>query len=598
MKASDLVLAPVPKRIVSRPGVCKLHNKQYIRLDADEPQLIINAARKTGVSWEITASPNAPYNEIGLIIELNKKSKIRSEGYKLTIDEENMKITASDPAGAFYGACTIAQIIRQCDKEIPCLCISDFPDFGVRGLMLDISRDKVPTMETLYSLVDQLAEWKINHFELYTEHTFRYLAHPEVWKDASPMTGEQIMDLDAYCKAQHIELVPNQNSFGHMERWLKIDRYKDMAEDPNGCQTVWGFRPPSGLSPASKQSIPFVKGLFDELLPHFTSSLFNVGCDETIDLGCGQSKEMCEKQGTGKVYLDFLLKIYKLVKSHNKTMMFWGDIIMHYPELISKLPKDIIALEWGYEAKHPFAEHGAKFRESGIPFYVCPGTSSWNSLVGRTDNAIDNINNAAKNGLKQGAIGLLNTDWGDNGHWQNISVSRLGFLAGAMASWNTKTDIRKKLANSLSLHAFHDKSMKTGEFFYQLGNLYTLFQYRLGNSSIPWTVLFRPMDRARANECIKADELDAMENKVLELEAMIADDEMKCKDAEIVHAEIAHLLNMMKLAVKVGRARIAGSPINNLSNELEQVKCDHQKVWLMRNREGGMIDSTEKIVSE
>ena len=86
-------------------------------------------------------------------------------------------------------------------------------------------------------------------------------------------------------------------------------------------------------------------------------------------------------------------------------MMFWGDIIIHHPDLIP-LPPDAIALEWGYEADHPFAEHGTQFAQSGIPFYVCPGTSSWISALGRTENAIGNIRNAAENGLKNGAIGV------------------------------------------------------------------------------------------------------------------------------------------------------------------------------------------------
>ena len=54
--------------------------------------------------------------------------------------------------------------------------------------MLDISRDKVPTMPTLFALVDRLAEWKINQLQLYIEHTFAYRGHEEVWRNADPMT--------------------------------------------------------------------------------------------------------------------------------------------------------------------------------------------------------------------------------------------------------------------------------------------------------------------------------------------------------------------------------------------------------------------------
>ena len=94
------------------------------------------------------------------------------------------------------------------------LQIDDKPDFANRGVMLDISRDKVPTMETLYKQIDILAECKINQIQLYTEHTFAYDNHKVVWQNASPMTPEQILDLDQYCRDRHIELVPNQNSFG------------------------------------------------------------------------------------------------------------------------------------------------------------------------------------------------------------------------------------------------------------------------------------------------------------------------------------------------------------------------------------------------
>ena len=79
----------------------------------------------------------------------------------------------------------------------PCR-IEDWPDFAARGVMLDISRDKVPTLATLTGLVDLLAGWKINQLQLYTEHTFAYAGHERVWRGASPMTGEQIERLDQF----------------------------------------------------------------------------------------------------------------------------------------------------------------------------------------------------------------------------------------------------------------------------------------------------------------------------------------------------------------------------------------------------------------
>ncbi|HEY7091128.1 MAG TPA: family 20 glycosylhydrolase, partial [Tepidisphaeraceae bacterium] len=338
------------------------------------------------------------------------------EQYVLEIAQSGVHIRASTPAMAFYARQTLAQLRRQYSDAIPCMRIEDWPDFRVRGVMLDISRDKVPTMPTLLALIDQLADLKINQLQLYTEHTFAYRAHETVWKDCSPMTAAEIRQLDTYCRERFIELVPNQNSFGHLERWLKHSEYRHLAECPDGFRWPWGYRMPTGfsLNPLDPRSLELVEGLFDELLPNFTSKLFNVGCDETFDLGLGRSKAQVERRGRERVYLDFLRKIYDAVKRRGRAMMFWGDIILHKPELIGELPPDMIALNWGYEAEHPFEKETSAFREAGVPFYVCPGTSSWCSFSGRTSNALANLRRAAASGLASGAAGYLITDWGDH----------------------------------------------------------------------------------------------------------------------------------------------------------------------------------------
>ena len=69
--------------------------------------------------------------------------------------------------GLNYGIVTFKQIFdlycgTQSPLQLPYIIIQDYPDFYHRGVMLDVSRDKVPTMETLYDLIDLLSKWKIN----------------------------------------------------------------------------------------------------------------------------------------------------------------------------------------------------------------------------------------------------------------------------------------------------------------------------------------------------------------------------------------------------------------------------------------------------
>ena len=295
---------------------------------------------------------------------------------------------------------TLRQLLREYGRRLPCLAIRDYPDFAKRGLMLDVSRGRVPRLETLLDLTSQLADFKINEFQLYTEHTFAYRNYEPVWRDWGALTGEEILKLDAHCRRLGIELVPNQNSFGHLRYWLAYPPLKKLAETPAPWPDQGGafLRHPATLAPNNPGTLPFLRKLYDELLPNFTSKRFNVGCDETWDLGRGQSEVLCKKIGRGRVYLDFLKKIHRETSARKRQMLFWGDIILHYPELVSELPKDCVALNWGYEANHPFEKEAAIFARSKVPFYVCPGTSTWMTLIGRHDTAFANLQSAAITG--------------------------------------------------------------------------------------------------------------------------------------------------------------------------------------------------------
>jgi N-acetyl-beta-hexosaminidase len=195
-------------------------------------------------------------------------SLTRNDEYILEITNRKISITGKTAAAVFYGKQTLLQIIEysaNSDLLLPCLNIHDYADFTRRGFMLDISRDKVPKMETLFMIIDKLSSWKINEFQLYTEHTFAYKNHSIVWKEYSPMTPEEIKQLDNYCKERFIDLVPNQNSFGHMERWLEHDEYLDLAECPDYCNTVWGPMKRSSLNPVNPRSFELLQELYAEL---------------------------------------------------------------------------------------------------------------------------------------------------------------------------------------------------------------------------------------------------------------------------------------------------------------------------------------------
>ena len=368
------------------------------------------------------------------------------ESYRLRVDRSGIRVDAATPTGVFRAASTLKQWLASRGRpaaagfQAPAVEIEDRPDFPIRGAMLDVSRNRVPRMDYLERLIDRLAAWKINHLQLYVEHTYAYADHEEVWRDASPFTAREIRELDALCRERFIELAPNQNSFGHFHRWLVHDRYRPLAEVPEGFKHPFSIDPePFSLCATDPRVPELLAGLYDELLPQFTSPRFNVGLDETFDLGRGRSAEACEERGKPAVYLEFLRQVHGMVARRGRQMLFWGDIILRYPELVDQVPEDAVALCWGYEANHPFEDQCARLAASGREFWVCPGTSSWHSFGGRLQNAVGNLALAAIAGSEAGAQGFLITDWGDHGHLQPPAIAELPLSIGAGFAWSVAT---------------------------------------------------------------------------------------------------------------------------------------------------------------
>ena len=628
MSEEKLLLVPMPRHVDELNGTFAFDSeKQIVIQDAAlfkiAQRLQHMLYKQAAISTEIVVGQIGEPGDVAAVLSVEPQAVAKKQGYFLDVKPDRVVVTGHDAAGVFYGICTLNQLIRQFGAEMPCLSIKDDPDFAARGVMLDISRCKVPKLETLKTFIGWLASLKINELQLYTEHTFAYREHKEVWVDASPITGQEILELDAYCRERFIELVPNQNSFGHMVPWLTHPKYAHLAEAPDGFDWPWGGHSdkPFSLCPTDPASLALLETLYDDLLPHFSSKKLNVGCDETFDVGVGRSKEACEEKGVHRVYLEFVRQIYQLVKKRGYTMMFWGDIIVREPDLIPELPQDAIALEWGYEFDHPFDKNCEHFAQSGIPFYVCPGTSSWNALVGRTDNAMGNLRNAAENGLKHGAVGYLNTNWGDNGHWQYQPTAYLGYTYGAAVSWAYQANAGIDLPSVLSLHAFQDPTGTMGRVAFDLGNVYKIYErftgQRVHNANFLVRVLGMPVDELGAYGVDWKQippEIFRQANQAIDaVMAQIAKARMQGPDADLIRREYENAARLLRHACVLGELKINLAFFKEaegqeaqalksavvrqaglLAEDMRAILAEHRFLWLARNRLGGLEKNSAK----
>jgi len=439
--------------------------------------------------------------------------------------------------------------------------------------MLDISRCRVPTQAHLLELVDLLAKLNYNQLQLYTEHTFQYQGHETVWQDSSALGSHDIQELDRYATQQGIELVPNQNSFGHFERWLKHPTYRDKyAECPDGYPCPWGgaYRDIGATLQPNDASLALLRDLYDQLLPNFKSRNFNVGCDETFELGRGASKDICEKNGRLRVYLDFLLRIADDVKSRGYTMQFWGDIIHEAPELIGELPKDIIALEWGYEADHPFEARCGDFTKHCIPFVICPGTSTWRSVLGRTDNMITNIQRAAVVGKHTGAEGMLLTDWGDLGHLQTWPFTLPALVEFAAQSHSIDNWTEDDLASEIDILT---GSRGLGQWLLDAGRAHQLLECPLSNSTALFHLLL-----PKHHKAIEFDSPDIRKSCSAKLQNLAT-------RLEDIHWGDQRMKPECEIMIQLALCATEGRRPSALDRAL------FKQCWLERSRPGGLEES-------
>ncbi|HVZ93852.1 MAG TPA: family 20 glycosylhydrolase [Phycisphaerales bacterium] len=542
------------------------------------------------------------------------------ESYHLSIDPTAITITPASAAALRHAIHTLVQLLRQYQSpaQLPILTIHDTPAVPIRGVMLDISRDKILTMASLREAIDLFAHLKINHLQLYTEHAFAYTGHEEVWRGCDPITPAEARELDTYARERGIELAANQNTLGHLHRWLNHPRYAPLAEITGDWmfETDDGRRvPKSGpfsLCPTDPRSIELIRDLLDQLLPNSASPMCNIGLDEAYDVGQegSRSRDRVARDGSpGPLFFEHFSKVDAIVRSHGKRSLFWADIALKYPHLLNQLPAGAEALIWGYEANAPFDRHARTLRHKNIPFWTCPGTSSWLTITGRTNTRRANIDAAVRAAVEQGAQGVLLTNWGDRGHRQQWPIELHSIASGAAAMWSggsTPDDPR-----AVGLHIFNDPAPASapnlGDWLDELGDVDADLRTHLRNTSALFVELHKPLrDPITPAETNSPAAWQDVESRLAQLAARF--NSLKPTLDPLTISELDHTLRVATLAARRAIIRRSTSPSSpdfaqasqTASAELRFIIQEQRALWTRRNRPGGLADSAahyESILS-
>lgn len=383
---------------------------------------------KSNLIWIGIPDDDIDFRKICEENQILQNEKIGEQGYSLLIKNDLILIAGNKKAGVFYGIQSLKQLIRGTrDHFLPGVRIVDWPSLKYRGILDDISRGPLPTMDYMKQQVRRLAELKMNTLQYYTEHVVKTKKHPAFAPADGSITIGQLKELSDYAEKYNVMLIGNFQSFGHFEKILSVPEYSHLGE--------------SGtlLSPAFPESIELLRDIYSEMVPVFGSPFFNINADETFDLGKGASKPIVDSLGIGRVYTDQVKKMYDILHSLNVRMMMWTDILLKNPGSLDRIPKDVIMMTWGYDDNESFDDMIIPVKEAGFEFTISPGVLNSYSTMPHYSVTVGNIKNFVRDGVRHGAIGMVLTVWDDGGS-AFFSRDWYGVAYGADHSWNPNQD--------------------------------------------------------------------------------------------------------------------------------------------------------------
>lgn len=539
-------------------------------------------------------------------ITVKTEAKLEREEYELNITETGIEIISSCDVGAYRAATSLLQLIKRQGNTLQAVKIKDKPQFERRGYMLDISRGRMPTMQTIKELVDFLSSLKYNEFQLYMEgDCFKYSAYSKYTCDVDCLTAEDIKELDAYCKERFMDLVPNQNSLGHLEKWLNRDEFKHLGLCAEGESA-------NTINPLLPESLEFVSNLYDSLLPNFTSEYVNIGLDEAYGLGKFQMEEYTKKHGKDIAFMEWLNKLNDITtKKHGKKPMFWADMIYKSEKLYNMIPEGAIALEWGYELiqSQIMTEHAIMFKNAGINYYVCPSTNTHLTFTGRFDVTSFNIRTSAEIGAKFGAKGMLLTEWGNGGHpqfyvWDLVPAALMGQYAwniGVEQDGETfKADFIRAAEDFVDENVF--AGAKVARLMYRMGNYYLLEPERVHVGTMSAQLMLPPLPQTKYAHLydLKDSGDEFYFNNVIEYVRKVLADIKNVEFDEQLKREIVLNSNMVILGAALCKIRIGNKlpkdEIRELIALIDWILPEYHELWCKRNYEKG-VELYEKVLS-
>jgi hexosaminidase len=400
--------------------------QEELKSDTEHEFPIVVSPRASSVSAVLLGEFDQPEIQKRLHERGISVNGVGAQGYVLDVSPDEVLVAGKEAAGLFYGVQTLRQLTVGQGQETQIIGarVRDWPALLYRGLEVDLARGPVPNLSYLKRVVRTIAEFKMNQLHLFMEDSFRVQGQPLIGLLSDTLSQEDLLELVAYSKRFHVGLTPSFESCGHQHPILRFEQYSGLSERPHG----------NIFAPGDPNVESFLSSVFDQLAAVFPGPDFNINCDETFELGLGRSSQKVHDEGYYKVYLDNLLQVYDLVRRYNKHVMFASDIAVKYPDIVPRLPKDMIVLAWEYFPHPNYDQWLAPFAKAGIRTIASPWIGNTSLITPDNEAAAANIGTLIADGKKFGVMGALTTVWNDD-HETLFGQNWWGIVYAAAESW-------------------------------------------------------------------------------------------------------------------------------------------------------------------
>lgn len=385
--SETIAIIPEPVSLQKGAGTFALSQASAIYVPAGQAEVrkvadYLIAKIQEPAGFKLAISEAAPAG--GIQLQLNKQAdaQLGKEGYTLEVSPQQVVIRANQPAGLFYGVQTLLQLLpKEIERNslvsnqqwaMPAVTITDYPRFGWRGLMLDVSRHFHPK-EVVKDFIDQMAQYKYNrfHWHLTDDNGWRVeikslpkLTEVGAWRverhgpfgnREAPKPGEaatyggfytqdDIREIVQYAKDRFIEVLPEIDVPGHSMAALAV--YPELSVTNEKVQVNPGTKfatwhgnhqftmhIDNTVDPTDENTFQFLDKVFGEIAALFPFEYIHMGGDEAYhgywerDPKVQAFMKKNKIKDSKELQSYFVKRVNKIIQSKGKKMIGWDEIL-------------------------------------------------------------------------------------------------------------------------------------------------------------------------------------------------------------------------------------------------------------------------------